>query len=392
MSGITLIGRVEARNDRRVFGIKQADRFAHIHIIGKTGTGKSTLLESMARQDILQGLGTIVIDPHGDMVERICRSLPANERMKAIYVDAADPSQPYGYNPLRHVGERHAATAASGLMDVFKKRWADAWGVRMEHILRNTLLALLELPNATLVDVLRLFSDRAFRRAITAAIRNPTVRTFFEQEFDRLANSYRSDSLAPIQNKIGAFLADPLVRRFVTEPKIDLHFRREMDAGRSILVNLSKGRLGDDSSSLLGGMIVTTIGLAAASRADSAEADRRPTLVYVDEFQSFTTLAVAEMLAELRKYRVGFTMAHQYLHQLEPQVRHAILGNAGTLIAFRLGAEDADLISRELNGTFTASDLLRLPNRSIAVRLMIDGEPSRTFSAVTLGPADGASS
>jgi hypothetical protein len=390
VASITLIGRVDARNDRRVFGINLADRFAHTHVIGKTGTGKSTLLEGMARQDLLHGIGTIVIDPHGDMVERIYRSLPPVRRSEIIYVDAANAVQPYGYNPLRHVGTRYAAVAASGLMDVFKKRWADAWGVRMEHILRNTLLALLELPNATLADVPRLFSDRSFRRAVTETTKNPTVRAFFEREFDRLANSYRSDGLAPIQNKVGAFLADPLVRRFVSEPAIDLHFRREMDAGRSILINLSKGRLGEDSSSLLGGMIVTTIGLASASRADVPEAERRATFVYIDEFQSFTTLAMAEMLAELRKYRVGFTMAHQYLHQLEPPVRHAILGNAGTLITFRLGAEDADPISRELNGTFTASDLLRLPNRSIVVRLMINGEPSRAFSAVTLDHLDRA--
>jgi hypothetical protein len=269
-------------------------------------------------------------------------------------------------------------------MEVFKKRWFDAWGVRMEHILRNTLMALLERPGATLADVLRLFSDRAFRHAVVASTRNPTVRAFFRNEFGKLASGFRSDGLAPIQNKIGAFLADPILRRFVTEPQSDIHFRREMDAGTSILINLSKGRLGDDSSSLLGGLIVTTIGLAAASRADIEEAARQPVLVYLDEFQNFTTLAVASMLAELRKYRVGFTMTHQYLHQLEPEIRHAVLGNTGTLIVFRVGSEDAVLLSNEFGGIFTAADLLRLPNYRIAVRLMIDGEPSRAFSAITL--------
>ena len=383
MEGLTLIGRVDARNDKRLFGIKDSDRFAHIHVIGKTGTGKSTLLEEMARQDLLDGRGTIVIDPHGDMVDSLNRSLPTHIALATTYVDVADHSQPFGYNPLRHVGDRHTSIAASGLMDVFKKRWSDAWGVRMEHILRNTLLALLELPDATLADVPRLFSDRNFRRTVTAGARNPTVRAFFEKEFDRLANTYRSDGLAPIQNKVGAFLADPLVRRFVTEPKTDLHFRRKMDAGESILINLSKGRLGEDSASLLGGMIVTTLGLAAANRADSEEAVRRDTFIYIDEFQSFTTLAVAEMLAELRKYRVSFTMAHQYLHQLDPAVRHAVIGNAGTLIAFRVGAEDAEIISREFDSVFSPGDLLRLPNHHIAIRLMIDGEPSRAFSATT---------
>jgi type IV secretory pathway TraG/TraD family ATPase VirD4 len=338
--GITPIGRVDFRNDHHVFGIKTEDRFSHIYIIGKTGTGKSTLLEGMALRDLESGRGFALVDPHGDLVERVAARITASRREDTIYLNASDPTQPYGYNPLRQVREEFITLAASGLMEVLKKMWADSWGVRMEHILRNVLLALLEQPNATLHDVLRLMSDQKYRKEIARSLRNETVRNFLEKEFERFTFGYRADGIAPIQNKIGAFLADPLLNRILTKPEKDLHVRRIMDAGGVLLVNLAKGRLGEDSSSLLGGLLVTTIGLAAFSRADTPAEKRRDFFVYVDEFQSFTTLALVNMFSELRKYRVGFTVAHQYLHQLESEIRHAILGNAGTIISFRVGAED----------------------------------------------------
>lgn len=261
--------------------------------------------------------------------------------------------------------------------------WADAWGVRMEHILRNALFALLEQRNATLSDIGRLFTDRAYRKAVAATLSNEPVRLFWEKEFERYSFAYRADGVASIQNKIGAFLADPVMRRILTEPKEPISLRRIMDEGKVLLVNLGKGRIGEDSSALLGGLLVTTIGLAAYSRADMAPESRRDFFVYVDEFQSFTTLAVANMLSELRKYRVGLTMAHQYLHQLEPEIRHAVLGNAGTLVSFRLGAEDASYICRELLCRFTESDLQNLENQYMYIRLLIDGQPSKPFSANT---------
>ena len=303
-----------------------------------------------------------------------------------IYLNAADPSQPHGYNPLRHVREDRIALAASGFLEVFKKMWPDAWGVRMEHILRNVLMALLERPNATMHDLLLVLSDREFRKELVKSIRNETVRTFFEKEFERYTFGYRSDGIAPIQNKVGAFLADPVLNRILTSSESDISIRGAMDEGRVLLVNLAKGRLGEDSSSLLGGLLVTTIGLAAFSRADMPAQERRDFFVYVDEFQSFTTLAVTNMLSELRKYRVGFTIGHQYLHQLEPDVRHAVLGNVGTLICFRLGAEDAPYFVREFVEEFEEIDLMQLPNYRIYVRLMIDGAPSKPFSAMTLPP------
>jgi type IV secretory pathway TraG/TraD family ATPase VirD4 len=379
--------RVDFRNDGRIFGIKNEDRFSHIYVIGKTGTGKSTLIETMALQDLESGNGFALIDPHGDLVKRIAARIPPSQGSRVIYLNAADQYQPYGYNPLRHVREDRIALAASGMMDVFKKMWPDAWGVRMEHILRNVLMALLEQSNSTLHDVLRIFSDKKFRMHVAHSLQNETVRTFLLKEFERFSFGYRADGTAPIQNKVGAFLSDPLLNRILTAPQKNLHIRHIMDQGQVLLVNLAKGQIGEDSSSLLGGLLVTTIGLAAFSRADTPAAKRRDFFVYIDEFQSFTTLALANMLSELRKYRVGFTVAHQYLHQLEPEVRHAVLGNAGSMISFRVGAEDAPYLVREFHDKFGEIDLLQLPNYRIYLKLMIDGTPSTPFSAITLGPA-----
>ena len=381
---VAYIGQVDYRNDRRRFGIKREDRLLHTYIIGKTGTGKSTLLGTMAAQDYGAGRGFALIDPHGDLVESLYRDIAGHDARDVIYLNATDPEQPYGYNPLHAVRYEHIPLAASGLLEVFKKMWSDAWGVRMEHILRNALYALLEQKNATLSDIPRLFRDLAYRNGIAATLQNEPVRAFWEKEFERYSFAYRADGVASILNKIGAFLADPVMRHILTEPKEPISVRRIMDEGKVLLVNLGKGRIGEDSSALLGGLLVTTIGLAAYSRADIAPATRRDFFVYVDEFQSFTTLAVANMLSELRKYRVGLTMAHQYLFQLEPEIRHAVLGNAGTLISFRLGAEDAGYVSREFDERFEVGDLLNLENRHIYLKLMIDGQPSQPFSATTL--------
>jgi type IV secretory pathway TraG/TraD family ATPase VirD4 len=378
------LGRTDFHNEQRHFGVKREDRFSHVYILGKTGTGKSTLLENMALQDLERGNGFALIDPHGDLVERIADRIPPGRLLDVVYLDAADPTQPYGYNPLRRVRPDRIALAASGLMEVFAKMWPEAWGVRMEHILRNVLMALLEQPHATMHDVLRVVSDKTYRKAIASTLQNETVRTFLQKEFERFTFGYRADGIAPIQNKVGAFLADPLLNQIVTAPKQELHIRRIMDEGQVLLVNLAKGRIGEDSSALLGGLLVTTIGLAGYSRADLEPASRRDFFVYVDEFQSFTTLALANMLSEMRKYRLGFTVAHQYLHQLEPDVRHAILGNAGTIVSFRVGAEDAPYLSREFTETFDETDLVQLPNHHIYLKLMIDGMPSIPFSAITL--------
>jgi type IV secretory pathway TraG/TraD family ATPase VirD4 len=386
-ANVLRLAQVNSRQDRRVFGIKSEDRFSHVYIIGKTGTGKSTLLETMIRQDLSLGTGFALIDPHGDLAERVAERIPASRRPDVIYFNAPDPAQPYGYNPLRHVRHDRIALAASGFLEAFKTLWPEAWGVRMEHILRNVLMALLEQPTATMHDILRVLSEQSFRKAVARSLRNETVRVFLEREFDRFSFGYRADGTAPIQNKVGAFLADPLLSRILTSAPQDLHIRQIMDEGKVLLVNLAKGRMGEDSSSLLGALLVTTMGLAAYSRADSPAPTRRDFFIYIDEFQTFTTLSLANMLAELRKYRVGFTIAHQYLHQLEPKIRHAVLGNVGTLISFRIGAEDAPYLTRVFRDRFTELDLMQLPNHDIYLSLMIDGTPSKPFSATTLPPS-----
>lgn len=382
----TFLGRVASRSDRRAFGIRERDRFSHVYVIGKTGTGKSTLLETMALQDMERGNGFALIDPHGDLVSRFALRVPAWRQHDLRYLNVPDKGQPYGYNPLRHVGLDRIPLAASGILEAMKKVWSDAWGVRMEHILRNAVFALLEQKNANLSDILRLFSDKQYRKAISETLQNETVRIFWQKEYDRYSFGYRADGIASIQNKLGALLSDPTLRRILTKPQEDIRIRSLMDEGKILLVNLAKGQIGEDSASLLGALLVTTIGLAAMSRAVIPQTQRRPFFVYIDEFQSFTTLALANMLSELRKYAVGMTIAHQYLHQLEPEIRHAVLGNAASVISFRLGAEDAPYLSREFGEMLSASDLISLPNHHIYLKLMIDGMPSKPFSATTLPP------
>lgn len=383
---ITRFGETNRRPPHRRFGLKHEDRFTHLYAIGRTGTGKSTLLETLAIQDMREGRGFAVIDPHGDLVEALAAHVPSDRADDVVYVNPASGQNPFRYNPLRKVRADKVALAASGVLEAFKKIWGKAWGVRMEHILRNALFALIEYGDATLPDILRFLTDQSYRREVLSHVGNEQVRAFWTDEFPRYNPFYRQEAIGPIQNKVGAFLADPRLRALLTGDAKDLSVRRVMDEGKILLVNLSKGELGEDSANLLGALLVSTISLAAFSRAELPEEDRRDFFVYLDEFQNFTTLAVANMVSELRKYRVGLVLAHQHLHQLEPDVRHAVLGNVGTLISFRLGAEDAAVIAKELAPEFDPEDLLNLPNYTIYLKLMIDGAPSRPFSARTLAP------
>ena len=384
MPNISYFARTNTREPHKVFGIKQADRLFHLYAIGKTGTGKSTLLETLLKQDIEAGRGFALIDPHGDLAERVATYAREMRPESLIYLNAADRNQPFGYNPLRKVTPSKIPLAVSGLLEVFKKRWSDAWGVRMEHVLRNALFALIEKGDATLPDVLRLLTDKQYRKEVVRGLTNEPVKQFWESEYPKYSFRYLTDAIAPIQNKIGAFISDPILNRLITAPPVDLRFRKIMDDGQMLVVNLAKGSLGEDSSSLLGALLVTTIGLAAFSRADTPQASLRPFYVYLDEFQEFTTLAVANMVSELRKYGIALTLSHQNLAQLEPDVRHGVLGNVGTIVTFRLGPEDAQVFAREFQPTFIEEDLVNLPNHSIYLKLMINGAPSRAFSAVTI--------
>jgi hypothetical protein len=273
---------------------------------------------------------------------------------------------------------------ASGILETFKKLWNDSWGPRLEHILRNAILALLEEPGATMADILRLLDDRVYRRRVAESVANARVHDFWAREFESYPERFRAEAIAPVQNKVGAFLADPVLQGILTHPESSFDLRHVMDEGKLLLVNLAKGRIGEDAAMLLGALLVSGIGVAALSRADQPEDTRRPFFLYLDEFQSFTTLSLATMLAELRKYGVGLVLAHQYLAQLEEELQDAILGNVGTTIAFRVGPADAEILEKEFWPEFRRSDLVALPNYEIYVRLMIDGRVSRGFSAQTL--------
>jgi len=379
---ITYFARTNFRNERKAFGIKRADRRSHIYVIGKTGTGKSTLLETLSRQDIVNGEGLALLDPHGDLVEKVLRAVPDKNKGDLIYFNV--PDNPLGFNPLEKVAPEKRTLAAAGLLDAFKKIWADSWGPRLEHILRNAFLALLDQPEATLADVLRLLDDLTFRREICSRVSNSQVRDFWLREYENYPIRLRAEAIAPIQNKVGAFLTDPVLNRILTQKRSDFDLRHVMDEGKILLINLAKGKIGADASSLLGALLVTKIGLAGLSRADVPEETRRDFYLYLDEFQNLATLSLANMLSELRKYRVNMVLSHQYLGQLDPQVKDAILGNTGTIISFRLGLTDAEMLAGEFYPFFSARDLINLPNYHIYLRLMIDGVVSQPFSAGTL--------
>jgi hypothetical protein len=383
---VSYFARTNHRNSRVAFGIKQTDRLSHMYVIGKTGVGKSTLLETLAWQDFEAGRGFAFVDPHGDVVEHLAGRMKRRNSRRVIYLDACDPKQPFGYNPLRRVRQDKIPLAVSGMIETLKKLWPDAWGVRMEHVLRNSLHALLERDGSLLPDILTLFTDEGFRKDVAKNTRNDVVRRFWQDEFESYPIRLKAEACAPIQNKLGALLSDPTLFRILVEPQIDLHFRKLMDDGAGILVNVSKGRLGAESSHVLGSLLVSTLGLAAFSRAEAEEKDRRPFFVYLDEFHNFTTLMLADMMSELRKYGAGLILAHQFLHQLEPEIRHAVLGNAGSIVSFRVGPEDASLLAQEFQPHFGVLDLLNLPNRAIYLKLMIDGSPSASFSGETIAP------
>lgn len=383
---VSFFGRTNFRADRRVFGIKQADRRAHMYLIGKTGTGKSTLLETLIRQDILAGRGVALLDPHGDLAEKVRAAIPAERQEDLIDFYVPDLSRPLGFNPLSNVPPGKRPVVAAGLIEVFRKIWADSWGPRLEHILRNCLLTLLDQPEASLADVLRLLNNPTFRSYAVGRVRNGQVRDFWLKEYASYPSRFQMEAIAPIQNKVGAFITDSRLQKILTRPRSSFDLREVMDQGKILLVTLSKGVIGEDASALLGALLVAMIGFAGQTRAELPLEQRRDFHVYLDEFHTFTTESLAGMLAELRKYRVNLVLAHQYLTQLELPVRDAILGNVGTIIAFRLGLPDAEILAKEFAPEFSALDLMNLPNHHTYLRLMIDGVVSKPFSATALSP------
>ena len=358
------------------FGIGLSDRLLHLYLVGMTGTGKSTLLENMVQQDVTGGRGFCLIDPHGDLAEQVHKSLSVPHH----YWDVADPDCPLGYNPLARVSEEYRPLVASGLIEALKKQWPEAWGARMEHLLRHAVLALLEQDQADLRDIMKLFVFKGFRRQVTERIADPQVRAFWKHEFPALNYQTSADGVSPIANKLGAFLAHPTVRTALSEPTKPLRFRALMDGGEILIVNLAKGRLGADVSNVLGGLITASLMNAAFTRHGLPEAERRPFFLYVDEFHNLTTRSFAGLLSEARKYGLGLVLAHQHLSQTDHEVRDAILGNVGSTVVFRVGAGDAPFFERLLP-PFSAHDLQNQPNHRAVVHLMQQGQRLKPFSA-----------
>ncbi|OIP75180.1 MAG: hypothetical protein AUK06_02230 [Parcubacteria group bacterium CG2_30_36_18] len=391
---ITYFGETTFRNQRRRFGIKIDDRRRHVYIIGKTGMGKTVMMENMAIQDIQAGRGVGFVDPHGEAAERVLDFVPPHRINDVIYFNPADIDYPIAFNVMEKVDFANRHLVASGLMGVFKKIWPDVWSARMEYILNNTILALLEYPGSTLLGVNRMLADPEYRKKVVEKVADPVIKSFWVNEFARYTQRYEVEATAAIQNKVGQFISAPLIRNIIGQVRSTIDMRKLMDEGKILICNISKGRIGEDNSRLLGALMITELQLATMSRVDIPEELRRDFYLYVDEFQNFATKSFVNILSEARKYRLSLTIGNQYITQLEEmtptgkssEVRDAIFGNVGTIVCFRVGAEDAEFLEREFLPEFMAEDLVNLTKYNVYLRLMIDGLAGRPFSAETLSP------
>jgi len=383
---ICLFAQTNFRNQLRRFGIKTDDRRRHMYVIGKTGMGKTTMLENMVLQDIYKGHGIGVVDPHGDFAEKIIDYIPQNRINDVVYVNPADSAFPIGFNILEVKNEEQKHLIAAGLMATFKKIWPDVWSSRMEYILNNTLLALLDYPGSTLLGINRLLGDKKYRKRVVKKLTDPVIKAFWQNEFANYPDRYMTEAVAPIQNKIGQFLSASIIRNMVAQVKSTIDIRDIMDSGKIFIMNLSKGRIGEDNSRLLGGMLITKIQLSAMERVDTPEDERKDFFLYVDEFQNFATPSFANILSEARKYRLSLIMAHQYVAQLDEVVADAVFGNVGTIVTFRVGGADAELLVKEFDPHFLEPDIVNLAKYYILLKLMIDGVASQPFSAITMPP------
>ncbi len=388
-SDLTIIGKTNFRGHVEQFGIKGVDRRRHVYIIGKTGMGKSVLLENMAYSDVRAGKGIAVIDPHGDLADKVIDFIPPHRTNDVVILDPSDIAHPFAFNMLEDVEDPNKRNLmASGLLGVFKKMYAESWGPRLEHILRNCLLSLVEYPNTSMLGIMRILVDKDYRKKIVEKIENPMVRSFWVDEFDKWQERQRTEAVSPIQNKVGQFLSSSMIRNIVGQVKSTVNIRFMMDSGKVIIINLSKGKIGEDNSSLLGSMLITKFQLDAMSRADTAEKDRKDFYLYVDEFQNFATDAFATILSEARKYALNLTMANQYVAQMPDEVRDAVFGNVGTSLCFQVGFDDAEYFSNQFSEEVLPNDIITLPKYNCYTKLMIDGMPSQTFSLSTIPPVD----
>ena len=382
-NSITYIGITNYRSTNQRFGIKDKDRLAHIFCIGKTGVGKSTLLQNLAIQDINNGKGLAVIDPHGDVAENLLQHIPEHRKKDLIYFDPADTQHCIAFNPLHAIHPNYHHLVASGLVSVFKKIWGDSWGPRLEYILRFSLLTLLEYPGATLLDIQPLLTNTLHRDMILGHVKNEATISFWQNEFLKYSPALRSEAIAPILNKTGLFLTSIPLRNVVGQKTTSFRMQQVLDGRKILICNFSKGKIGEDACTLLGSMLVTTIQLSALHRAKQPEHLRVPFFLYIDECQTFATQSFVDMLSEARKYGLGVFMANQFLDQLHEKIRSSILGNCGTIISFRVGSTDAELLAKEFYPVFEPIDLVTLPRFSVYLKLMIEGASSFPFSAVT---------
>ena len=383
---IILFGETNFRGVKRRFGIKRGDRRRHMYIIGKTGMGKTTLLENMTIQDIQSGEGVGIVDPHGEYAEKMLDFVPPSRINDVVYFNPSDLANPVAFNVMEDVGPERRHLVSSGLIGVFKKIWPDVWSARMEYLLSNSILALLETPGSTLLGINRMLADKEFRKKVVAATTDPVVKAFWENEYARYTEKFAAEAGAAVQNKIGQFTSNPLIRNIIGQPKSTIDMRKIMDEKKIFIMNLSKGRIGEENSKLLGAMLITRLYLAAMTRVDMPEQDRKDFYLYVDEFQNFATESFASILSEARKYRLDLILAHQYIAQMAEDVRDAVFGNVGSMLTFRVGAADAELLEKEFSPEFTIQDIVNLGFANIYMRLMIDGVASRPFSATTLPP------
>ncbi len=388
---VTYFAATDSRGQNIPFGIKSKDRDRHMYVIGKTGMGKSTLLENMAIQDIRNGEGLAFIDPHGGTVERLLDYIPEERIKDVVYFAPFDLEHPIAFNVMEDVGYDKRHLVVSGLMATFKKIWEDAWSARMEYILTNTLLALLEYPDATLLGVNRMYTDKTYRQKVVDNVKDPVVKDFWTKEFANYGDRYTQEATPAIQNKVGQFTGNPLIRNIIGQSKSSFDIRTMMDQKKILIINLSKGLVGETNMRLLGSMLTTRIFLAAMSRADlpAPELRKLPNFYfYVDEFQNFANETFAEILSEARKYRLNLVIAHQYIEQMEEEVRDAVFGNVGTTVVFRVGPFDAEVLETIFMPKFTKEDVVALDKRQVYLTLMIDGVGSAPFSAVTIPPIE----
>lgn len=381
---VNFFGKTIFHNQEAIFGIKTADRRRHTYIIGKTGTGKSTLIANMAIDDIRKDRGVGIIDPHGDLSEIILDYIPARRMNDVVYLEPFDTERPFSLNVLEVQNTQQKDLVASGIISIFHKIYKESWGPRLEYILRNVIITLLDTPGSTLVDVLRILTDAKFRDGVVANLTDPVLKNFWEKEFARMSDNLRTEAISPIQNKVGQFVSSRMVRNIVGNPKSTINLEEIINDGKILILNLSQGKLGEDNAALLGAMIITQIQLAAMNRSFAKEEERRDFFLYVDEFQNFATSSFGKILSEARKYRLSLILANQYIGQLDEEIMKAIFGNVGTLIAFVVGAGDARWLMYEFGELYTENDLVSLGKFETVTRLSIDNMTTTPFPATTL--------